>query len=215
MFNKIFSFIAAIVISTVALNAQTDTEAKKILDKLSEKTKSFKTVEVEFTFIVDNKDQKINETAKGTLKMKGEKYRLTMKDQEIICNGQKVYTFNKEANEVQVIGVDELEEDAITPKNMFTIYENNFKSRIKEKKTEDGKNITVIDLYPMNPKEKDYSIVRLFVDTDKNMVTKATVLAKNGTLYTYKIDKMVPDKEMNESLFVFDKTKYPGVTVIE
>lgn len=215
MFNKIYSFIAAIVISTVVLNAQTDTEAKKILDKLSEKTKSFKTIEVEFTFIVDNKDQKINETTKGTLKMKGEKYRLTMKDQEIICNGQKVYTFNKEANEVQVIGVDELEEDAITPKNMFTIYENNFKSRIKEKKTEDGKNITVIDLYPMNPKEKDYSIVRLFVDTDKNMVTKATVLAKNGTLYTYKIDKMVPDKEMNESLFIFDKTKYPGVTVIE
>lgn len=215
MFNKIYSFIAAILISTVVLNAQTDTEAKKILDKLSEKTKSYKTVEVEFTFIVDNKDQKINETTKGTLKMKGEKYRLTMKDQEIICNGQKVYTFNKEANEVQVIGVDELEEDAITPKNMFTIYENNFKSRIKEKKTEDGKNITVIDLYPMNPKEKDYSIVRLFVDTDKNMVTKATVLAKNGTLYTYKIDKMVPDKEMNESLFIFDKTKYPGVTVIE
>jgi outer membrane lipoprotein-sorting protein len=215
MFNKIYSFIAAIVISTLVLNAQTDTEAKKILDKLSEKTKSFKTVDVEFTFIVDNKDQKINETTKGTLKMKGEKYRLTMKDQEIICNGQKVYTFNKEANEVQVIGVDELEEDAITPKNMFTIYENNFKSRIKEKKTEDGKNITVIDLYPMNPKEKDYSIVRLFVDTDKNMVTKATVLAKNGTLYTYKIDKMVPDKELNETLFIFDKTKYPGVTVIE
>lgn len=215
MFSKISSLVAAFVISTILVNAQTDTEAKKILDKLSEKTKSYKTVEVEFTFTVDNKDQKINETTKGTLKMKDEKYRLLMKDQEIICNGQKVYTFNKEANEVQVIGVDELEEDAITPKNMFTIYESNFKSRIKEKKTEDGKNITVIDLYPMNPKEKDYSIVRLFVDTNKNMVTKATVLAKNGTLYTYKIDKMVPDKEMNESLFIFDKTKYPGVTVIE
>jgi outer membrane lipoprotein-sorting protein len=215
MFYRISLLIAAIVISSKLLNAQTDTEAKKILDKLSEKTKSYKTIEVEFTFIVDNKDQKINETAKGTLKMKDEKYRLLMKDQEIICNGQKVYTFNKEANEVQVIGVNELEEDAITPKNMFTIYESNFKSRIKEKKTEDGKNITVIDLYPMNPKEKDYSIVRLFVDTDKNMVAKATVLAKNGTLYTYKIDKMVPDKEMNESLFIFDKSKYPGVTIIE
>jgi len=215
MLYKLSSLLAAVSISTILLNAQTDTEAKKILDKLSEKTKSFKTIEVEFTFIVDNKDQKINETTKGTLKMKGDKYRLLMKDQEIICNGQKVYTFNKEANEVQVISVDELEEDAITPKNMFTIYESNFKSRIKEKKNEDGKNITVIDLYPMNPKEKDYSIVRLFVDTDKNMVAKATVLAKNGTLYTYKIDKMVTDKEMNESLFVFDKAKYPGVTLIE
>lgn len=215
MFNKIHSLVAALVISTFFVNAQTDTEAKKILDKLSEKTKSYKTVEVEFTFIVNNKDQKINETTKGTLKLKDDKYRLLMKDQEIICNGQNVYTFNKEANEVQVIGVDELEEDAITPKNMFTIYESNFKTRIKEKKIEGGKNITVIDLYPMNPKEKDYSIVRLFVDTDKNMVTKATVLAKNGTLYTYKIDKLIPDKEMSESLFVFDKSKYPGVTIIE
>lgn len=205
----------SLIVATMFNLFSQDADAKKILDKLSEKNKSYKTVELEFSFTVENKEQKINETTKGVLKLKDDKYRVTMKDQEIFCNGTKVYTYSKETNEVQVISVDELEDDAITPKNMFTIYESNFKSRVKETKKEDGKNISVIDLYPTKPKEKDFTIVRLFVDTDKNQVLRANVLAKNGSLYIYKIEKMTIDKELNDTLFEFDKSKYPNVTVIE
>jgi outer membrane lipoprotein-sorting protein len=195
--------------------AQVDAEAKKILDKLSVKSKAYKTMEVEFTLTVTNKTKGINEVTKGTMKLKGEAYRLLLKDQEIICNGTKIYTYSKEANEVQVIGVDELEKDAITPKNIFTIYENNFKSALKEKKVMNGKNIAVIDLYPTNPKEKDFTSVKLEVDLDKNQFSKATVTAKNGTTYVYKIDKFTADKEYSSTTFTFDKSKYPGVSVIE
>jgi outer membrane lipoprotein-sorting protein len=107
--------------------------------------------------------------------------------------------------------VSELDADAVTPKNMFTIYESDFKSKVKEKK---GK-VTVIDLFPMNPKEKDYSIVRIDVDTEKLQVNRAMVLAKNGTHYTYRIDKLTPDKTFDDSIFKFDKSKYPGVKIIE
>ncbi|MCZ2442355.1 MAG: outer membrane lipoprotein carrier protein LolA [Flavobacteriales bacterium] len=211
LINLFFLFL---IVSLTAF-PQSDPNAKKILDKLSEKNKSYKTIELEFTFTVENKEQKINETTKGVLKLKDDKYRVTMKEQEIFCNGKKIYTYSKETNEAQVIAVDELEADAITPKNMFTIYENNFKSRVKETIKEDGRTITVIDLYPTNPKEKDYSIVRLFVDAEKDQVLRANVLAKNGSLYVYKIDKITPNKELNDALFEFDKSKYPGVTVIE
>lgn len=197
------------------LQAQQEDEAKKLLDQLSEKTKAYKTVEINFTFIVKNTDQGLMDTTKGVLKLKDEKYRLTLKDQDIFCDGIKVYTYNKELNECQVVAVSELDADAVTPKNMFTIYESDFKSKIKEKKKDNGKNITVIDLFPLKPKEKDYSIVRIDVDVDKLQVIKAMVLAKNGTHYTYRIDKLTPDKSFDDTIFIFDKTKYPKVKVIE
>jgi len=203
----LFAFAGAL-----SLQAQGhDEESKKILDQLSAKTKAYKTVELSFTFIVKNDEQGIRDTTKGTLKMKDEKYRLTLADQEIFCDGNKVYTYNKELNEAQVVEVSELDADAVMPKNMFTIYESDFKSKIKEKKG----NITVIDLYPMNPKDKDYSIVRIDVDMTRLQVNRAMVLAKNGTHYTYRIDKLTPDKTFDDSIFVFDKTKYPKVKVIE
>jgi outer membrane lipoprotein-sorting protein len=212
--KRILTIVMSLFIG-ISSFAQVDAEAKKILDKLSVKSKAYKTMEVEFTLTVTNKTKGINEVTKGTMKLKGEAYRLLLKDQEIICNGTKIYTYSKEANEVQVIGVDELEKDAITPKNIFTIYENNFKSALKEKKVVNGKNIAVIDLYPTNPKEKDFTSVKLEVDLDKNQFSKATVTAKNGTTYTYKIDKFTADKEYSSSTFTFDKSKYPGVSVIE
>lgn len=197
------------------MSAQHDEKSKKILDDLSAKTKAYKTVELSFTFIMKNDDQQLYDTTKGVLKMKGEMYHLKLKDQEIFCDGIKVYTYTKETNECQVIEVSELDEDAVTPKNMFTIYENDFKSAIKEEKVVKGKKITVIDLFPLKPKEKDYSIVRIEVDVEKLHVNKAMVLAKNGTYYSYHIDKLTPDKEFDDKIFKFDKSKFPGVSVIE
>lgn len=213
--KKIIFSLFTIVLTVGLLQAQHDEKSKKILDDLSKKTKEYKTVELNFTFMMRNTDQQLYDTTKGVLQMKGEMYHLKLKDQEIFCDGIKVYTYTKETNECQVIDVSELDKDAVTPKNMFTIYESDFKSSIKEEKVVKGRKITVVDLFPLNPKDKDYSIVRIEVDVEKLQVNKAMVLAKNGTYYSYYIDKLTPDKTFDDSMFKFDKSKYPGVSIIE
>lgn len=195
--------------------AQNVGEAKALLDKLSEKTKSYETVEVAFSFLVTNKEQDIREERKGKLKMKGEKYVLEMDSLFIVCNGKQVTSYSREMNEAQVIPVDELDEDALTPESMFTIYEEGFKSRIREEKVEDGRKITVVDLYPLEPKEKDYTIVRLDIDEEKMRITRAVVIGKNGTLYSYTIHQFKPNGPLSEAEFEFNESDFPGVTVIE
>lgn len=210
----ILTSIAFLGIAVIA--AQHDVKSKDMLDKLSTKTQAYKTVEVKFSFNITNTDQKIDQTQSGILKMKGEKYYLKLDDKEIFCDGKKVYTYTKELNECQVIGVDELDKDAMSPKSMFTIYEQGFKTKVKsEQKDSKGRNVMTIDLYPLKPKEKDYTMVRLDVDKDKVQFIKATILGKNGSYYYYTITLLTPDTEMDENIFIFDKTKYPKVKVIE
>jgi|688.fasta_scaffold354141_1 outer membrane lipoprotein-sorting protein len=214
--KRLYSLTALICLTFIGLSAQHDTKSKEMLDKLSSKNKAYKTMEVEFTFQIVNKDDNINETQKGTLKMKGDKYYLKLADKEIFCDAKKVYTYSKDLGECQVISVDELEKDAMTPKSMFTIYEEGFKSKVKEeKKDKTGRNIMTIDLYPLKPKEKDYTMVRLDVDKDKEEFVKATILGKNGSVYYYTVTELTANTNMDDVIFNFDKTKYPKVKMIE
>lgn len=214
--KPILSFTTLLICSSSLLFAQHDVKSKEMLDKMSAKTKAYKTIEVKFSFNVTNTDQDINQTQIGVLKMKEEKYYLKLDDKEIFCDGKNVYTYSKELNECQVISVDELDKDAVTPKNMFTIYEQGFKTKVKEeKKDSKGRNIMVIDLYPLKPKEKDYSMVRLDVDKDKEQFVKATILGKNGSYYYYNITSQTPDLVFDDAIFIFDKTKYKGVKIID
>jgi outer membrane lipoprotein-sorting protein len=214
--KRLFALATIALFSASALVAQHDAKSKDMLDKLSAKTKSYKTVEVKFSFNVVNKDQGIDETQTGVLKMKGDKYYLKLEDKEIFCDGKKITTYSKELNEAQVISVDELDKDAVSPTTMFTIYEQGFKTKVKsEQKDSKGRNVMTIDLYPLKPTEKDYTMVRLDVDKDKVQFIKATILGKNGSYYYYTVNSIVPDGEMDDNIFFFDKTKYKGVKVIE
>jgi outer membrane lipoprotein-sorting protein len=214
--KRIYSLATILFLSAVVVVAQHDVKSKDMLDKLSAKTKAYETVDAKFSFQILNKDQNIDQTQSGTLKMKGDKYYLKLEDKEIFCDGKKVYTYTKELNECQVIGMDELDKDAVTPKNMFTIYEQGFKTKVKsEQKDSKGRNVMSIDLYPLQPKEKDYTMVRLDVDKDKVQFIKATILGKNGSIYYYTISSMTPDVQMDDAIFIFDKTKYPKVKMIE
>ena len=147
--------------------------------------------------------------------MKGDLYQLQMDSLTVVCDGKTVITYRADVNEAQRVPVTELEEDALTPQTMFTIYEKGFKGKVKEKKTVGGRRITVIDLFPTNPKDKDYSIVRLDIDEDKLQIIKALVIGKNGTKYTYRIERLTPDKDFPASIFVFDASKYPGVNMVD
>lgn len=214
--KRIYILITIILFTSAAATSQHDVKSKDMLDKLSAKTKAYKTVEVKFSFRIYNKDQKIDETQTGLLKMKGDKYYLKLENKEIFCDGKEIITYTKELNEAQVIDVDELDKDAVSPSTMFTIYEQGFKTKVKsEQKDSKGRNVMTIDLYPLKPKEKDYSMVRLDIDKDKVQFIKATILGKNGSYYYYDVSSMTPDAEMDDSIFIFDKTKYPKVKIIK
>ena len=107
--KKIYSLLLLTTIAGFLFaqkEAGSDPEAKKVLDAVSEKFKSYKAIQAGFTYKVENSDGKAISTKKGTVYMKGTKYRVSFVGQEIFCDGGTVWTYDKSSNEVTITKLD-------------------------------------------------------------------------------------------------------------
>ena len=110
----------------VAAQTSSDPAAKVILDAVSAKFKTFKTVQAGFTYKVENANGKALSTKTGTILMKGTKYRVSFSGQEIFCNGTTIWNYDKAANEVTISKLD-ASSGMITPQKLFTnFYDKDF-----------------------------------------------------------------------------------------
>lgn len=207
--------IPLLLLQFVIANAQVDKKAKDLLDKVSAKTKSYTSYKVTFSFTLKNPQLNTNETTQGTLAVKGPKYLLKMGPQEIYCDGKNVVSYQVGTKEAMQQDIADMDTESITPQSIFMMYEKGFKIRYVKDATESGKAIAVIDLYPLDPKSKDYSMITLFVDNAALNINRAEIKAKNGSKYTYTVSKLEPNIALGDNIFFFDKVKYPDVKIIK
>ena len=221
MMKKFFPVFLISLLSTVIALAQapkgmgkSDAEAKKILDAVSTKFKTYKTVKAAFTLKVENAQGKAQGTKSGTVQMKGTKYRVSITGQEIISDGKTVWTYDKSANEVQVSTLDNSAGN-LTPQKLFTnFYDKDFLYVQNEDVKRNGKTYQVVELTPID-KTKPFFKVIIEVDKANNNIASTKVFEKNGNRYTYAVISLTANQPMSDDIFVFDPKKYPGVEVID
>lgn len=206
MIIKKITLIALLTIGCLTSNAQ-DAKAKKILDALSTKTKSYSTIKASFTKTLIKKDKSKTEM-KGKIQTKGSKYILDIPGHTIYCNGTTVWDYISDANEVQVTDM-ESDDNAINPSTIFTIYEKGFKYKFAG---EDGAT-QIINLYPTNPDKKKYHTIKLSIDKNKNQITSVTMLMKDGAKVIFTIDSFLGNSDIPDAEFTFDAKKFPGVFI--
>jgi outer membrane lipoprotein-sorting protein len=199
--------IALLLAFSVSGIAQTDKKATAILDEVSVKTKSYKTIKIDFTYAMDNAKEKIHDKFKGTLVSKGDKYKLTAAGQDVISDGKTIWTYLKDANEVQINNVGD-DDDSFTPTKMLSGYTKDFKSKFIEEKGNDQ----IIELYPLQ-KGKTFTKVRLTIDKAKKQISKFVIYDRSGSTFSYIVDKFVADQPIADNVFSFNKAEHPGVDV--
>lgn len=197
-----------VILLTLALTAQTDKKAESILNGVAATTKSYKTVRIEFTYKMENVAQKINDSYKGVLVSKGDKYKLTVSGQDVISDGKTVWTFLKDANEVQINNVSDSEE-SINPTNLLTSYTKNFKAKLIKETPQQQ----IIELTPIQ--KKNFSKVKVTIDRPKKMINTLAIYDKNGSVYSYIINKMDVNQNFYDSMFTFRTADHPGVEEID
>lgn len=211
MMNKILNILLIVFCCLQYSNAQ-ESKAKKILEKLSNETKKQKNITIDFKFIFENKSQAIKEIQIGNLIIENEKFILNLEDQKIINNGETQWIYLKDENEVQIMENDP-EDDLLSPKKIFTIYEKNYKQKLI--KSENINNTTIqhtIDLYPK--KSEEFIKINLIINENNSMrLEKITMQDKNGGTYTYLIEKF--QSNINNELFDFKVKDYIGIEVID
>jgi len=208
-FLVIFVFAFSLVYSQ-----QSDEKALKILDKVSQNMKTYKTIYAEFGLELKNSQENVDDKRGGKIWIKGNKYKVDMGNVQTYFDGKNVWTYVKESNEVNITSPDDDDEDAINPAKIFDIYKDGFKVRFVQDRFEDTRPLYVIDLFPKD-KSKSFSRIRLKVDKSKNEIYEFDRFDKDGNIYIIKIFRLYKNKPLNDSMFVFDKKKHPGVEVVD
>ncbi|HEY3403163.1 MAG TPA: outer membrane lipoprotein carrier protein LolA [Ohtaekwangia sp.] len=211
MKNAILALFSMFLVVTVS--AQYDPKALEMLDAMSKKYKSIPAFEANISYTLTNDVEKINEEFKGKITVKGDKFRLSLPEQEVINNGSTVWTYLPDAKEVNIDNYDPSSED-INPSKMHEVYKKGFKYLYLQDKTEGGVMCEEIDLVP-EKKDAQYFKVKMFINKKDKTIQSFTLFDKGGNRYKYTISKFTPNVKVEDTFFGFDPKKYPGVEVID
>jgi outer membrane lipoprotein-sorting protein len=191
-----------------------DPDAKKILDAVSAKFKTFKSLKGTFTLEVKDGTGKVQGKKTGNVFMKGSKYRVSISGQEIYCDGKNVWTYDKAANEVQLTVFDN-SSGSITPQKLFTnFYDKDFLYKLNSKKIVGGKTIQEVELTPTD-KSKPFFKVLVMINDASKMIQSTQIFEKTGNRYQYALSNVTTNAVLGDDLFAFDVKKYPGVELID
>jgi outer membrane lipoprotein carrier protein len=209
----LFSFLTAQAQPPKGMG-KSDPQAKGVLDAVSAKFKTFKTVKASFTLKIEDAAGKVQGSKTGTVMMKGVKYRVSITGQEIFCDGATIWTYDVAAKEVQVSTLDN-SSGSITPQKLFTnFYDKDFLFVLAPDVKKGGKVFQVVELTPID-KTKPFFKVVLEVDKASKTIMSTRVFEKNGNRYLYAINIMNTTTAITDDTFSFNLKKYPGVEVID
>lgn len=212
--KKFYVLAAALFIILDGYAQGNDPAAKKVLDAVSAKFKSYKAVQSTFTLQIEDAKGKVQGVKKGAVFMKGEKYKVDITGQEIYSDGKNVWTFDKGANEVTITQMD-ASATGITPQKLFTsFYDKDFIYKMNGEKKQGNKTLQEIEMTPVD-KTKAFHKVYVLVDKKTNTIYATRVLEKNGNKYSYTVNTLNGKAAISDNVFVFDKSKFPGVEEVD
>lgn len=195
--------------------AQGDAKAKTALDAVSKKVKELKSFKANFTFkLTGGKAGSVTDSKKGTVSIKGQQYHVILDGQEIICDTKTIWTYNKEAKEVQLSAYNPSEQSMSPAKLLTNFYEKEYNYSYKGEQKEQGKSCDLIELTPKTISEKVLKI-ELLVDKNAHMIAGGTYWEKNGNKYQYSISNFTPNANVPDTYFAWDPKAHPGVETVD
>lgn len=203
--------------STLNVFAQDqDPKAKTILDELSKTTKAYKTISADYIFTIFNKDKKQVEKQTGKVQVKGQKFKLEIPGNSIVCDGKTIWNHNKDAAEVTIKNFEANNDDQLNPSKIFTLYETGYKYKFDKEEKIGVVLCNVIDLYPtIKPQKKKFHTIKIYIDKAKKQVVQLKMLMKDGGSQLYEIKTFKPNLELADALFVFDTKAFKPDQIID
>jgi outer membrane lipoprotein-sorting protein len=193
---------------------KSDPDAKKVLDALSAKLKSYKAVQANFTLKVEDSKGKLQGSKSGTVYVKGNKYHISFTGQEIFCDGKDVWRYDKSSNEVTITKSDPSTE-TISPEKFFTnFYDKDFLYKLNGESKLGTRTVQEIELTPVD-KTKSFYKALLYIDKNLHTLVSVKWFDKNGNRYTLETNKLNGNAPLTDAELAFNKAKYPGVEEVD
>jgi len=200
-----FGLLALMSVSGFSQNAE---KAKKYLEEVSAKVKSYENISIDFKYSLNNEAEQIEQSYKGNVYLKDQQYLLNLLGVIRLHDGKKLYTINSEDEEVTISNAsDEEDEGAITPSEMLTFYKDGYTYLWDKKLPIKGRSIQYIKLIPIDS-NSEIKYVLLGIDSNTKNIYNLIETGKNGTVTTLTVNSFKTNQPISESLFIFDRNKY-------
>ncbi|GAA4462283.1 hypothetical protein GCM10023189_38780 [Nibrella saemangeumensis] len=207
----IFSLAVGMLGSAAATDAfaQKDKRAEAILDAMSKKYKAMPAYQAAFSYTAPGA-----KPYTGDLTVKDNKFRLKLAGQDVYNDGKTMYTYIKESNEVNVQDYDNSATGDFNPARIYSIYKEGYNYKHLKEQKQGGRTVDVIELTP-EKKNTQISKVQINVDKADKSVRSWQITDKSGKVTNYTITSFTPNAKVADNYFVFDKSKFPGVEVVD
>ena len=206
--RKSIVFLFFTLTTTFSLQAQNTEAAKKLLDEVSAKIASFKTMTFDFDYVLENRQENIKQETNGSVTVSGDRYKLLFLGAEQLYDGEKTYTIVPENEEITIETKDEAEDVGINPSKLLYFYKEGYAFQWDIKQNVMGRNIQFIKLIPMD-ENKDINYLLLGIDTIKKTIYILIEIGSNQTRTTLTISNFIPDVKLAANFFTFDPALYP------
>jgi len=202
MKKLIFLFTILLSISSFAQE-----DAKKLLDEVSQKVKSYDNISIDFKYMLHNTAENIKQETRGDVVMQGEKFKLNILGITRIYDGKTLYSISPEDEQVTISSESMEDEGSITPSKMLSFYEEGFTYKMDIVQNVQGRKIQYVQLIPIDSNSEIKSVL-LGIDAQTKHIYNLIETGKNGTKTTLTVNSFQTNETLSKSLFTFDKSKF-------
>lgn len=208
--KRVLSLLFAMLL-TVGAFAQSDATAEAILNKSSEKFKSYTSAHVKFTMTMQNKAENIEEAYDGVAYMKGNMYRVELMGVTNFFDGQNIYTYNPDIAEVTVKSPNDSEEELLQPNEIFNIHKKGF----IQKSAGSDNGFLKVDLIPED-NTKSFAKLTVWISPANSMIQKVVSYGKDGNDVIVEIKSFAkPATPLTDDMFKYSAEAYHDAELVD
>lgn len=210
MKRKLF-VVLLVLLTAVGFQATAQKKAEELLKEVVDKTRAFKAMEVYFTYRMVNEDAAIDEIKEGKIFIRGEAYKLIVAGQTVMSDGKTVWTYLADSDEVMISDAEQ-GEDAVTPGKLLTTYYNDYKASYVNDKSNMARGIKTVELKPLT--KGKFAKIHIGIDEQKLQIANFSMF-EGKNVFTYNIDKLVSNGNIDNKHFIFNASDYPNAEIID
>lgn len=190
---------------SLSLAAQ-DAEIQKNMETLISKYSDAEALSLNFTLEIQEAEAGA-EIIDGKFYQKNGNFFLESSYQTVLSDGKTAWIYIPSNEEIQIVTADE-DESTMSPQTMLkSFYSEDYEAR--EVEAESG-----LKAYEFKPtQEDDIFKVRMTYYPRSMKVKSIEAFEKNGNRYKMSLASQNFSAELEDSMFVFDKKKYPGIHI--
>jgi len=199
--------LAILILAVLTVSFAQAQDAKKLLNEVSAKAKSYNNITIDFKYNLSNTKEKVNQETRGDVTLAGNRYVLNMLGTTRLFDGKKIYTIIPEDEEVTISNYNAQDDKEITPSKMLTFYEKGYTYKIDIVQNINGRKIQFVKLIPIDSKAEIKDIL-LGIDVQTKHIYKLIQTDAKGTKYTLTVNSFKTNQPLSKTLFTFDEAKY-------